>query len=85
MPPTTRAIGSSEYRTSSIRCMRRSSSAAVKKMTASLASSDGWMPNPPIPNQRRVPLIGLLNRTATSASAATPSADQMSSGCFHVR
>jgi hypothetical protein len=38
--------------------MRRSRTSAVKKMTAILASSDGWMPKPPTANHRRVPLIG---------------------------
>ena len=65
--------------------MRRSSSAAVKKITASLAISDGWMPNPAMPNQRRVPLMGALNSTATSASAAKPSAAQIMAGWRQTR
>ena len=54
-PSTTIAIGSTEYVTSSIRCIRRSSSAAMKKMATSFASSDGCTPMPPTPNQRRAP------------------------------
>ncbi len=49
-----------------MRCIRRSSISAVNSTQAILASSDGWMPRPPMPNQRRVPLIGALNSTATS-------------------
>ena len=41
----------------------------MNRIAASLASSDGWMPKPPMPNQRRVPLIGRANSTATSISA----------------
>ena len=40
-PPTTSPIGAKAYFTSLIRCMRRSSTKAVKKMAATLASSDG--------------------------------------------
>ena len=65
--------------------MRRSSSAAVKKIAASFASSDGWIPRPPTANHRRVPLIGLLNSTAISARATNPIAVQTSVGCFHTR
>jgi hypothetical protein len=71
------AIGSSEYLMSSIRCMRRSRISAVKKMHATLASSEGWIPRPPMPNQRRVPLIGLLNMTPTSNRPASPTSAQM--------
>ena len=57
----------------------------MKKITASLAISDGWMPNPAMPNQRRVPLIGALNSTATSASTAKPSAAQIMAGWRQTR
>jgi hypothetical protein len=30
----------------------------MKTMATSFASSDGWMPMPPTPNQRRAPLTG---------------------------
>ena len=50
-----------------MRCIRRSSISAVKSTHATLASSDGWMPSPPRPNQRRDPLTGGLNSTATSS------------------
>ncbi len=83
--PMTMPSGTSVSRRSFTWFMRRSSSAAVKKMTASLATSDGWMPKPAMPNQRRVPLMGALNRTATSARAAKPSAAQMSAGWRHTR
>ena len=35
----------------------------MKKIALSFASSDGCTPNPPTPNQRRLPLMGVLNRT----------------------
>ncbi len=44
--PTTVPSGTSVSFKSFTRLMRRSSSAAVKKITASLAISEGWMPNP---------------------------------------
>ena len=58
--------------------MRRSSIAAVKKMAASFASSDGWMPKPPTPNQRRVPLTGAAeeHRDQRSADDAEQRPDQ---------
>ena len=65
-PPATMAIGSSEYDTSLIRCIRRSRISAVKNTHASLANSDGWNPSPPKPSQRRAPLTGALKSTATS-------------------
>ena len=77
-PPTMSAIGGSAYLTSSMRCMRRSSVNAVKKMAATLASSDGWMPKPPTPNQRREPLIGREKSTATSIRATSPTTPQIS-------
>ena len=69
--PTIIPIGSSEYPSSLIRDMRRSRIIAVKMIAVSLASSDGWMPKPPMPNQRRVPLIGALNSTAINSSPTT--------------
>ena len=45
----------------------------MNKIVTSLASSDGWTPMPPMPNQRRAPLTGALNSTAISANATTPS------------
>ena len=57
----------------------------MKKITASFASSDGWTPKPPMPNQRRVPLTGALKSTATSTTATMPSSHQMSIGCRYVR
>ena len=77
MRPMISPIGSSEYERSSMRCMRRSRISAVKKTHAIFASSDGWMPRPPTPNQRRVPLTGALKSTATSINTTTPSSDQM--------
>ncbi len=59
-----------------MRCMRRSRISAVKNTQAIFASSDGWMPRPPRPNHRRVPLIGALNSTATSISVTRPSSAQ---------
>ena len=50
----------------------------MKKIAASFASSDGCMPKPPTPNQRRVPLIGGPNSTATSVRPTTPNSAQMS-------
>ena len=38
----TMAIGASEYDTSLIRCIRRSSISAVKSTQAIFANSDGW-------------------------------------------
>ena len=64
-----RAIGDSAYFSSLIRCIRRSSVMAVKKMAATLASSEGWMPKPPTPNQRREPLIGRAKSTADQQHA----------------
>ena len=52
----------------------------MKKMAASFASSDGWMPMPPTPNQRRALLTGALKSTATSASATKPRHVQMNAG-----
>ena len=81
-PPTTTPIGTSAYGMSSMRSIRRSRSAAMKKIALSFASSDGCTPNPPRPNQRRLPLMGVLNRTPTSASTTNPSAIQMNVGCL---
>ena len=52
----------------------------MKKMALSFASSDGCTPNPPMPNHRRLPLIGGLNSTATSANVTMPSDIQMNDG-----
>ena len=52
----------------------------MKKIVASLASSDGCTPMPPMPNQRRAPLTGALNSTAISATATIPTQDQMNAG-----
>ena len=73
-------MGSSAYLNSLMRCMRRSSSAAMKKIAASFASSDGWTPMPAIPNQRRALLTGGLNSTATSARVTMPRQLQMNTG-----
>ena len=80
-PPSTTPIGSSEYPTSSIRSIRRSSSAAMNRITAILASSDGWMPSGPSPIQRVAPLTRGANSTATSANPTIPSAVQITAGC----
>ena len=61
-----------------MRCMRRSSIRAVKKIAATLASSDGWIPRPPTPNQRCAPFTGRMNITATSSTPTTPSSAQIS-------
>ncbi len=61
--------------------MRRSSSAAVKMMTAIFASSDGWMPSGPTLSQRLAPFTGGTNRTTTSAAAVTPMPLQTTIGC----
>ena len=77
--PTITPIGSSEYPSSLMRCRRRSRISAVNMIAASLASSDGWMPKPPMPNQRRVPLIGLAEQHARSSmQPTTPSRTQIS-------
>ena len=52
----------------------------MKKITLSLASSDGWTPSPPMPNQRRALLWGGLNSTAMSASVTKARPDQMNAG-----
>ena len=70
-------MGSSEYESSSMRCMRRSSISAVKSTAAIFAISDGWMPRPPTLNHRRAPLIGALKSTRTSSTHTTPVSDQM--------
>ena len=82
---TTIPIGSSEYVTSSMRCIRRSRIAAMKMIAASFANSDGWTPMPAIPNQRRALLTGALNSTTTSASATRPRQLQMKTGSRYVR
>ena len=64
--------------TSLMRCIRRSRINAAKSTTASLASSDGWMPKPASANQRRVPLTGREKSTAASSTAATTSSVQIS-------
>ena len=64
-----------------MRCMRRSSTAAVKMITATLASSEGWTPTPPMANHRCVPLIsGPTTNTAASPRAEAPSALQITTG-----
>ncbi len=60
-----------------MRARRRSRIIAVNTIAASFASSDGWMPNPPMPNHRLVPLIGRENSTATSIRPTTPSSSQI--------
>ena len=67
------------------RSIRRSSCAAANMIRAIFASSDGCTPNPAMPNQRRVPLIGSLNSTATSASPVTPTAVARTAGFFNRR
>ena len=57
----------------------------MNTIAASFASSDGWMPKPPMPNQRRVPLIGRENSTAISISATTPSSIQTSLSFRYMR
>ena len=77
----TTTIGPRAYFGSPIRSMRRSSTAAANRMTASLASSDGWMPTPATANQRWVPLIsGPTIRTATSASNVKPTSPRTRRG-----
>src|SRR2546427_792626 len=71
-PTTTTPMGSRAYQTSSIRCMRRSSRAAMKKIALSFASSDGCTPMPPRPNHRLAPFTGGLKRTARRPSATNP-------------
>src|ERR1043166_2422715 len=44
---------------------------------AIFTSSDGWMPNPPTPNHRRVPFTGELNITPTSIRPTDASSAQM--------
>ena len=78
--PTTSPIGTSAYDISSMRSIRRSRIAAMKKIALSLASSDGWMPMPPNPNHRLLPLMGRLNSTPTSARVTTPIDSQMNDG-----
>ena len=48
----------------------------MNNTAATLASSDGWMPNPPMPNHRRDPLIGRAKSTATSRAPTTARATQ---------
>ena len=60
-----------------MRCIRRSRMSAVNITATSFASSDGWMPRPPMPNQRRVPLTGALNITPMSISVTSATAHQM--------
>ena len=79
------AIGSSEYAGSSIRCMRRSRRAAMKKIVASFASSEGWTPMLPMPNQRRALFTAGMNSTAISAAITTSSAVQINTGWRYVR
>ena len=68
-----------------MRSIRRSSSAAMKKIAVSFASSDGWMPRPPSENQRRALLTAGLKSTATSSSDTNPSEVQMNAGSRYVR
>ena len=53
----------------------------MKKIALSFASSEGWMPRPPIANQRRALLTGGLKSTATSAEVddaeARPDEDRL--------
>ena len=77
---TTTPMGSREYQTSSIRCMRRSSRAAMKKIALSFASSEGCTPMPPRPNHRLAPFTGGLKRTARRPRATNASDDQMNTG-----
>ena len=74
------ADGQQRYQTSSIRGMRRSSSAAMKKIALSLASSEGCTPIPPRPNHRLAPFTGGLKRTATRPSVTNANDDQMNTG-----
>ena len=50
-------------------------------MALSFASSDGWMPSPPIANQRRALLTGGLNSTSDERDEHEGRAmDQMKTG-----
>jgi len=42
------------------------------KQAPSFANSEGWTPNEPHPNHERAPLIGSVNKTATSSNIKTP-------------
>ena len=54
----------------------------MNKITTIFASSDGCTPKPPMPNQRRAPLIGALEQHGNQRdSTTTPSAGQMTTGC----
>ena len=48
----------------------------MNNTAATLASSEGCTPNPPMPNHRRDPLIGRAKSTAISSAATTASATQ---------
>ena len=81
--PVTTATGASVV-TCSIVSNRRSSTAAVKMMTASLANSEGCTLMPPSASHRRVPFTGGRKKTTTRAATHTPSAVQITTGCFKL-
>ena len=83
--PVTRTTGPNPRTTRSIDSMRRSRVAAANRMTATLASSEGWMPTPPMENHRCVPLISGPKKTAMRAATETASALRITIGRRNTR
>ena len=57
----------------------------MKKIAASLASSDGWTPRPPMLNQRRALFTGGLKSTSIRQTVTIASPDQMNTGSRYAR
>ena len=68
-----------------MRSMRRSSSAAVNRMIASFANSEGWTPSGPTCSHRLAPFTSAAKSTPMSATTATTSPVQMTIGCRYDR
>ncbi len=57
----------------------------MNTIVLNFASSAGWMPRPPIENQRRALFTAGAKSTATRARQTTPKHDQMKTGSRYQR
>ncbi len=80
IPPATRSTGPSAHFTSSMRCIRRSSTAAENTIATSFASSEGWKCSPNRAIQRVAPLRAGNRNTAMSATTVNATIGQITSG-----
>jgi hypothetical protein len=79
-PPATSSTGPSAHFTSSMRCIRFSSTTAENTTATNFASSEGWKFNPNSVIQRVAPFRGGNRKTAIRASTVITTTGQITSG-----